>query len=186
MSADHDEPPDRSVDVQSLPRSIDPDPALENRIVAALQARGLLRRNAIRRRRWVAVGAAAALFLAGLAVGSWARPTPSATVARRPPTFALLLYGEPSGEARGSGETQRVEDYRGWAMGLKGAGRYVSGERLDDRARQVGRFGSSDVEPVRGFFIVSAGSLDEAEALARTCPHALRGGWIVVRPIDPT
>jgi hypothetical protein len=37
---------------------------------------------------------------------------------------------------------------------------------------------------VQGFFVVSAASLEEAAAVARSSPHVRDGGRIVVRPID--
>jgi hypothetical protein len=36
---------------------------------------------------------------------------------------------------------------------------------------------------VRGFFIISAGSFEDALAVARGCPHLRHGGAILVRPI---
>lgn len=65
----------------SLPREVEPRPALEDRTVAALQARGILptpitaapshRRGAGARRVWIPVAAAAALaiFASGMAAG---------------------------------------------------------------------------------------------------------------------
>jgi hypothetical protein len=77
-----------------------------------------------------------------------------------------------------------VDEYRRWALSLREAGRVVSGERLDDDVRIVQTSSTGGPpERVRGFFLISATSLDEAEAVARTCPHYRRGGSVVVRPI---
>jgi hypothetical protein len=92
----------------------------------------------------------------------------------------LLLYGEAT-RAGGEGEAQLVDEYRRWAQGLSAGGRYVTGERLDDAVVSVG---PSVIAPaLRGFFVLSAADFDEAVALARACPHATRGGQVIVRPI---
>jgi hypothetical protein len=44
----------------------------------------------------------------------------------------------------------------------------------------------ADTGDVRGFFVISAATLEEATAVARSCPHTARGGRVIVRPIDPT
>jgi hypothetical protein len=37
-----------------------------------------------------------------------------------------------------------------------------------------------------GFFLVRAATAEEAEAIARGCPHLRHGGTISLREIDPT
>lgn len=173
-------------EIHALPRSIDPNAALEDRTVMALRAHGLLRPAALTRRRWLMAAAAAALFIAGVATGriygasaSFDAQAPSG------PMFALLLYGEPTLDAR-TGEAQVVDEYRRWAVGLREQGRYINGERLGDAVRSIGVPAASPAALMRGFFIVSARDLDEALDIARSCPHVRRGGSIVVRPLDPT
>jgi hypothetical protein len=64
--------------LESLPREREPEAALEERVVRALRAQGLLRRPAVLRiapvpRSWIAAAAAASvvLFAGGFALGSW-------------------------------------------------------------------------------------------------------------------
>jgi hypothetical protein len=170
--------------VRSLPRGIAPPPGAEARIIAAVRREGLLsplRRS--RSRPWLALAAGVLLFVAGWAVGSRATQP---SIRPDPVGFALLLYGEVS-TAGGADEAALVDEYRRWAMGLRKAGRVVSGERLGDAMRVVQAAAPGlTAERVKGFFLISAGSLEEAEAIARTCPHVRRGGVIVVRPIDAT
>jgi hypothetical protein len=45
---------------------------------------------------------------------------------------------------------------------------------------------AGDAPRVSGFFLIRAGSLDEAEAIARDCPHLRHGGRVLVRDVDPT
>ena len=59
------------------------------------------------------------------------------------------------------------------------------GVRLDDRSAGVPTI-REGAEKLEGYFVISAGSLDEAVSVAKTCPHAARGGRIVVRPVAPT
>jgi hypothetical protein len=153
------------------PRDVAPPLDLEERTVSALHREGLLISAAARRRRvWQSV-AAAAIFAAGVALG---RTSTAPAVVLAPgassASFLFLLEGGPV--ARDAAEEARtVEEYRAWAVKLRDEGRAVSGERLND---------------VRGFFVISAASLEEANQLARASPHAQRGGRVIVRPINPS
>jgi hypothetical protein len=172
-----------------------PPGRLEARVVKTLARRGLLSapplsasRGPVWRVARVLV-AAAIVFVAGAIAGrTWRSPQmppPSA------PRFVLLLYDGASA-AGGAHESARVEEYRRWARALAESGRSVSGEKLGDAGRQLdpGLAGalspSADGSALRGFFIISAASTDDAVAVARTSPHLRHGGRIVVRPIDPT
>jgi hypothetical protein len=108
------------------------------------------------------------------------------------PRFVLfLLRGQESD--RPEEEGARVAEYRAWARGLAASGRSVSGEKLDDREERLGAPGAlvaaaaaAPEEEIRGYFVISAVSLDDALAVARGCPHLKHGGRIVVRPIAAT
>lgn len=172
----------------ALPKQRDPGPEVEDRIVEALRARGLVR---ARRRpgAWLPFAAAAAgllLALGGYAVGR-ASSTPAEPSA---PRFVLLLLrGEERLPDDASHEAGRVAEYREWARGLARGGRYVSGEKLEDRGERLvsasGPAGEAvpTSEELRGFFIISAASFEDALSVARRCPHLRYGGAILVRPI---
>jgi hypothetical protein len=151
------------------PRDVAPPPELEERTVTALRRERLLRSPAARWPRLWQSAAALAIFAAGLALGrtSAAPAVVAPGVASAP--FLFLLEGGPVA-ATPAEETRTVEEYRAWAVKLRDDGRAVSGERLTD---------------VRGFFVISAASLDEANQLARASPHARRGGRVIVHPITP-
>jgi hypothetical protein len=161
-----------------------PPEALEAAVVSALVERGLVRRASVPFARWfqiaAALAAAACLFSAGLFVGS--RPGRSPGRPDRP-RYLLLLEGAdtltPEEEAR------RVVEYRAWAHREAGAGRLLSGEKLEPAARTLGvepaRSGGG--ESVRGFFIIVAKDDAEALAIAHGCPHLAHGGRVVVRRI---
>ena len=179
--------PDENADLPlgSLPREIDAPPGLEDRTVRALQGAGLLVST---RRRPIAWQVAAALVLlaSGIAIG---RASATATPASQPdsgqPRFVLLLHGGPVGLSADQ-EAAVVEEYRNWAVGLRREGRFVTGERLSEAAAVVPPIELSDATGVRGYFVISAATLEDAKAVAAACPHARRGGHIVVRPIEPT
>jgi RNA polymerase sigma-70 factor (ECF subfamily) len=167
-----------------LDREMTPPPDAEERIVAALAARGMLgKRRRLLRGPWPwLLAAAAALFGAGLSVG---RREGAATRPAPPSRFVLFLFDE--GE-RGGGD--RVAEYKAWARGI-GSGRYVAGEKLkpgglwltDGASGPAADAGPS--EKMGGYFVIEAADLAGALAVARSCPHLRHGGRILVRHIDP-
>ena len=169
------------MDFDRLPRELDPPPDLEDRTVAALRRGGLLRSNRRQTQRWVMAAASLLLFLGGVAAGR-ALDRPASPDTR--PRFVLLLMDSPPTEST-EAELRVVFAYRQWATSLRDEGRFVSGARLDARSAGVPVV-REDAEKVEGYFVISAGSFEEAVSIARTCPHAARGGRIVVRPIAPT
>lgn len=180
--------------LKNLPRELAPRPELEDRIVAALARRRLLISRSRSARGWRAMAALAAGILlvgSGVWIGRALAPRPShgSTAAAAPPQFVLFLLRGAESD-RPEEESGRVAEYRAWARGLAASGRSVAGEKLDDRAERLGAgAGATSLPPeeeIRGYFVISAASLDDAVAVARRCPHLKHGGRIVVRPIMPT
>ena len=150
-------------------------PLLEQRVERSLRAAGLLGARRERGRRAVLFAALAAglcCFAAGFGV---AAARQRATTTDAAPRYVLLLYGAPGAVA----DPADVAEHRAWARRLAAAGHAVSGEKLvpNDAAGDGG---------LEGFFVVSAASDTEAEAIARGLPHRLHGGRVVVRRIEPT
>jgi hypothetical protein len=174
-------------ELAALPREEAPPPELEGRVVAALAERGLLRR-----RRGGGAGGWASLAAASLlafAVGWLARGGPSSggppAAATAGPEFLLLLAG--GVDQPPEAEAARVAEYRAWAGDLRRRGLLVSAERLAPRAVELGGGAAgTGIEDVSGFFLLRARDLDEAVALAGTCPHLRHGGRVTVRPVAPT
>lgn len=168
-----------------------PPASVEGRVVAELRSRGLLRHGASWRRRLLAAAAALALFAGGWVAGRGSAdlspPTPPAA------TYALFLLG---GVESGPDEAERVEEYRGWAIGLARRGRLVAGEKLGTAAWLLaGTTGGTTLRtapaahraaPLSGFFLLTADDPEEALAIARSCPHLRHGGEVLLRPIEPT
>jgi hypothetical protein len=159
--------------------AVEPPSGLEDRTVRALRERGLVRRP---RPRAIAIGAVAAAAAIVLAAG-WAAMSRTAAPDDAP-RFVLLLYAGADASA-GTADTRRRE-YAAWARDLASRGVAITGEELGDDTREVGAGASSsssaDLLP-RGFFVVSAESLEAAERIAATCPHIRYGGRIVIRRI---
>ena len=182
MNREHDDNAD--LPLGSLPREIDAPRGLEDRTVRALQGAGLLASSRRRPLAWQ-IAAALVLFAGGIAVGRVSATAASAPPDPAQPRYVLLLHGGPVGLSADQ-EARVVEEYRDWAVGLRRAGRFVTGERLSETVAVVPAVDGSDGAGVRGYFVISAADLNDAKAVAAACPHARRGGYIVVRPIEPT
>ena len=88
-----------------------------------------------------------------------------------------------------------IEQYGAWAGSLAERGRHAGGKKLtEDAGRHLQcRDGETTVvdgpyaeakEVVGGYFMIKAESYDDAEAIARECPHLAHGGRIEIRQID--
>lgn len=160
----------------ALADQLAPPDALEKRVLGALRRRGLIR-SPVLGRRLIAVAAAILLFTLGVVTGQ------SRSSAGLGGDFVLLLYN-PDGPP-GAAPKSRVEEYRRWALETSRSGRSIQGLKLGSELLALGAPSSEGSYPV-GLFIIRASSLEEAEQVARSCPHLRYGGEIVIRPIDPT
>jgi hypothetical protein len=142
---------------------------LEERTLAALRDAGLLRP----RRNWTALSIAAAVvvgFLAGALTPGLQRPPER--------EFLLLLRGD-AGATTAAAVQERVREYRDWASRVDAP---IDGEKLVETATILGNARDRG-DRIGGFFRVAAPSLEEARAIASSCPHLRHGGWIEVREI---
>jgi len=171
--------------------------ALEERVVGALRAEGLVRSTANKgvnvrmlHARWAV--AAGILLVLGIFAGSYAsRPAAEGAQDSRP-QFALLLYEDASYQsAPADGQEARIAEYAGWARRLAGEGRLVDAGKLSDAGELLaGTDRSSDVVPrasegvLAGYFVIRAKDRAEAERVARECPHLKYGGTISLREIE--
>jgi len=191
MSDDEDWTEAERARLAALTREEAPPPRLQARVLDALRLRGLLQPR--RRPTWtVAAAAALAGIVGGMALGRLTVPDRAGRPAPSGRSFVLLLYPAAAGEAGAGDERARVEEYRAWARGLAAQGRLVSGEKLEPSVRLLRATppaSAEDVDPnghLQGFFLLRARSLEEAEGIARTCPHLRHGGTIALREIQPT
>ena len=182
MDAEPD--PTDAADLVALPRELPPPRHLEERTVAALRAQRLLGGGSRRRETGLRLVAAIVLFVAGAVLSRATALANRQPVDHRQPHYILLLHGGPTGLSPDE-EAAVVREYGQWAVGLRGEGRFVTGERLGDAAVSVPPL-DRPAPDLRGYFLISAVSLDDAVAVAERSPHARRGGQVIVRPIDPT
>jgi hypothetical protein len=171
--------------------------ALEERVVSALRAEGLVRTSQKKgvnvrtlHARWAA--AAGILLALGIFAGSYGARTDSGATQDSRPQFALLLYEDASYQtAPPDGQQARVAEYAGWARRLAGEGKLVDAGKLSDAGHLLaGTDGSTAVVPrapegvLAGYFVIRARDRDEAERIARECPHLKYGGTISLREIE--
>lgn len=194
MRSDPPFEPDRPDILDRLPREQEPPAALEDRVVGALGARGMLAPS--RRPAWRTAAAAIALFVAGALVGAFtAGRNSSPPVTAEGSRYVLLLYEDQGTTAAAKDQTDaRVDEYRRWARGVAREGTAISGERLQDSGTRLARLGTSvttgpEAPPggarLGGYFIITARSAADAERVAASCPHLQYGGQIVLKAIDP-
>lgn len=165
----------------------EPSPHLEDRVVAALRARGLLAKAPSRpMRRAGALAAGLVLFAAGVLAGrNWPAPNND----NRPAGSRFVLFlDDPKGRDQDADEPSRVREYSAWAREQRAAGRLLGGEKLEPTALAMegdaaAIASTGDPALVGGYFVVVADDLAGAVAVARTCPHLRHGGRIVIRPI---
>ncbi len=172
-----------------------PPPELEDRVVAALSRRGLIRAPAWH--PWAAVAAAAVVTLCvGFAAGRFSlAPSPAAEDS---PRFVLLLYDTPEREASRGPELERrlAAEYGAWAGQLGRAGRFVAGDpihgegrmlrRADRRVEALPAGAEAGGEIVVGYFMIRARDHAEAVEIARECPHLKYDGGVLVRQVGFT
>lgn len=187
----NDRAPDEIQELQKLQKEAAARPELEQRVVAALRRQDLLRQGPARlqgKRIWWWMSAAAAMvvfFGAGWWVGLSQRASQPPALH---PTYLLLLREGPAHQAVAAVEEQRrVQEYVAWAQHLAESGVGVRGEKLKADERLLGA-GAEAPESQRGsiagFFLLEAGSYEEAVRIASDCPHLRYGGTIEVRPIE--
>ena len=169
-----------------------PPGRLEDRVVNALQQRGLLQSNRKPGTLWVRwlvpATACVAMFAAGFLLG---RRQPSSLAKPAGDRFLMLLNRLDDAVASDSRQkTQRIQEYSEWAREQRETGHLEVGEKLNDNAVELSAAGLTRVpasgDLISGYFVIVAPNLDAALVIARTCPHLEHGGRITVRPIDRT
>jgi hypothetical protein len=96
----------------------------------------------------------------------------------------MLLYPGTADGTRALDREASTRAHRAWLVDLRTRGVDVDGERL--ATEDVVRVGSEAVAHVapQGYFFVYASSLTEAVDVARSSPHAVGGGVVVVQAVD--
>jgi hypothetical protein len=149
--------------MMDLPRERQPDPALEERVVSALVASGLVRRQRPFAPIWLA---AAAVLIMAISFSWWQ----ARRAAPRGNTYVVLLYAGSTYRNPPLGHMgEREAEYARWADSLAKLGKLDLGGKL-----------LGGVDP-NGLFIIRAQNDSDAAAIAATCPHMKYGGHLQVR-----
>lgn len=188
--------------LDALPREREPGVHLERHIVENLRRDGLLGREG----RWprpqlLAVAASVLLLGIGFVAGvltfdrrdlDASSPTAVAAAADAQ-RYLLVLFRSPDEITDPDGAVERVAEYSAWARDLVERGHLLGGEPLASGGRLLIPTGNGvetvvqsslgNEEPMTGYFLLSARSEAEAEALARECPHLAHGGKVMLRRI---
>ncbi len=196
--SDNVEPTPRELEaMRALSDELPPPPELEDRVVAALEERGLIRAPAWR--RWLGIAAAAVLTLGvGFAAGRLSLPPAPGPAPEESPRFVLLLYDTPEREASRGPELERrlSAEYGAWAERLGRDGRFVAGDPIHGEGRMLRQSGGrvealaagaeAGDEIVVGYFMIRARDHAEAVEIARDCPHLKYDGGVLVRQVGFT
>jgi hypothetical protein len=189
-----------------------PSSGLEDRIVDALKRRGRIRARGgvlvmIGKTAGV-VAAAAAVFAIGFLTGNRnveatkteeaPAQVASAPAASEENQYMLLMFtrGEDASDEPMTDANYEaiVDEYRQWAVDRASEGRLVDAHKLASDARVMTTSGgdiavASSLDPERvlgGYFLIKAGSLEEAVELSKTHPHLKYGGEVEIRPLEVT
>jgi len=150
----------------NLPREAQPDPALEEHIVSALVATGLVRR----RRVWAWWLAAVAVIVLSFGVTMF-RPTHSLANGK---TYVVLLYEDSTYRPAPAGhDAERVAVIARWVDSLDTMGKVERAGRL----RGPG--------PLGGLIMIRAADDADAARIAGSCPFTQWGGHVEVKRFEP-
>ncbi len=160
------------------------DPALEQKIIAALQKKALVSPSKNRpdmRKVILQLAAAIALLISGYFLGKMGSTPPNPMADTN--TYALFLYENEAFQVS-DGETL-VAEYTDWAETLGEQGKLVGAEKLADAVDWLGSLGvQNQTSKLTGYFLFQAKDLAEAQQIAKTHPHTNYGGGLELRSID--
>jgi hypothetical protein len=182
----------------ALDRKKIPPHFLEERIVHALKEANLIRPRVTWRTSAIKIGSAVAasvaLLIIGLTFGVWWKSIPATN--QKLPEFMLVLQASPQESPNRSAEDvlRSVREYSAWAATIRKQGVLVDGEKLTNDGRILTMIDGRPVvydapnDPkkgrIAGYFLIHALDYQQAETIAKDCPHLKTGGTIELRQID--
>jgi len=185
MTVQDDLTPEEKAAFEKLTYSQAPPTALEDRVVAALQNEGLVKKTkSMNQYLKYAVGIAAsvALFFAGNYMG---RQT-SASI-EIDPLYGYMMILKEDAKFKPGDPMEMFQEYAAWMEGLFEKGVQITGQELKDNAWEVSAAGTKTIgseadSRVTGYFIIQANTEDQALAVVRDNPHIKYGGTIELKP----
>lgn len=171
-----------------------PSAKLEDRVVDELKARQLIKsktEGAANMKMQYAINAAIAVVavVIGLVLGQHFDAEPERTAEGTGHQYVMLLYEDETYDAPTPGKMEeRIGEYSQWAREVAATGKYVTGKKLTDDSLLLLPDGTrSDMTPaaeqgvLEGYFIITAGDMEEAASIAESCPHLRYGGAVSLR-----
>jgi hypothetical protein len=181
-----------------------PPDGLEDRVVEALEQRGLFGAPMLRRpalRLALAAAAGVALLAFGITIGRFSveSQTPGGTLTgAETDVYALLLFENESYDAPAGAELMsRYSEYSHWVAQARERDQFITGEDLEVSEGwliQPSQAGPqvepattiAENAPLSGVFFIRADNPDHALQLARELPHLMHGGKVLVQRTLPT
>ena len=166
-----------------LRREQRPPAELEQTVVSAMRAEGLLEKTTGPKRRWLPFAAAIAglaLFAGGYLLGS-GQGEPTGQI--RPELGYMLLLHEDS-RFRPGEPMEMFEEYKAWMEAVGSQGVAITGQELQNEALILdpdGDPGEDGEERTTGYFLLEAETMDQAAEIARSIPHLKYGGRVEVK-----
>ena len=146
------------------------------------------------------MAAAALLLVTGYWVGSVtgestqtaeATQTTQALAGSDGERYLLVLFRSEEELANPAGEAKLVREYSAWAQDLAQQGHFLGGDPLSADGRLLIPMGTEvetrlqssqgGEDPMTGYFLIAANDDDQAEEIARRCPHLRHGGKVMIR-----
>lgn len=176
---------------QAAPEPLPAEARARIRDMLRTSASGLSGTAPERRSAWGWAAAVVAALLLGGAGGyllgpvrGGAAPGPASARADERSWLLLVHDNEASDRAvREQGMEAVVARYAAWAGELAEEDRLVAAEHLAPDPMWIGET-TSRSSPISGFFLIRAGSAEEALAIARRSPHVELGGVLEVRAVE--
>ncbi|UII32035.1 hypothetical protein LVD17_27505 [Fulvivirga ulvae] len=165
---------------EALKQPVQPDIQLEDRVVNALKKEKLISTNSVWKGWTLKIAASITLLAAGIIIGKIIY-SPMETQSQF--NYMLVLYED--NRFTPSDPEEMFMEYSKWMTGIQEQGVTIDGQEMKPSSLFLEPDGSQvttdSKRRVGGYFVINAGSLDQAMKIARDSPHLKYGGSIEVK-----
>ncbi|MBL6445077.1 hypothetical protein JMN32_02080 [Fulvivirga sp. 29W222] len=165
---------------EALRQPVQPDIHLEERIVKRLKDENLISKTPAWKDWGLKIAASIALIAVGIIIGKIIYP-PMETQSQF--NYMLVLYED--GRFTPSSPEEMFTEYSKWMEGIQEQGVTIGGQEMKPSSLFLEPDGTQvsddNVRRVGGYFVINAGSLDQAMKIAQDSPHLKYGGSIEVK-----
>jgi hypothetical protein len=160
-----------------------PDNALRDRVIARLKRENLIKHHIFMKSErlfWIV------LVITGVVAGFFGGAqlyTSTSRTAADDSKFLLLLQEDENFSPGEASINILIKEYSDWANSLAATGNLVDAEKLADQNVPLGVVAEHSPN-VTGYFVIRAGSLEDALNIAKSHPHLKYNGGIQVRQIE--